>query len=128
VPGSPPEESWFDADAGPLVRPFAIARGRTRPDRHDLDMITLVIASGRSGPHGGTGDRSEYARILRVSRHPVSVAEVAAALDLPIVVVKVLLGDLIDSGELLHRSPPRNGRPESDPHVLQAVLDVVRSL
>ena len=26
----PPRETWYDEDAGPLVRPYAVTRGRTR--------------------------------------------------------------------------------------------------
>ena len=38
------EETWFDGDAGPLVRPYTVTRGRTRPARTDLTMITMVMA------------------------------------------------------------------------------------
>jgi hypothetical protein len=120
------EDSWFDEDAGPLVRPFAMTRGRTRPGRYDLDMITLVVAVG--GAPGDPGREPEHARILAACQRPVSVAEVSAAVDLPMVVVKVLLSDLIERGELLFRSPPRDQTPTTDRRVLQAVLDGVRNL
>ncbi|MCO1659307.1 DUF742 domain-containing protein [Pseudonocardia humida] len=119
------EDSWFDEDAGPLVRPFALTRGRTRPGRYDLDMITLVVAIGS---HREPGREPEYARILAACQRPVSVAEVSATVDLPLVVVKVLLSDLIERGELLFRSPPRTVSPQTDRVVLQAVLDGVRNL
>jgi hypothetical protein len=120
------DDSWFDEDAGPLVRPFAVTRGRTRPGRYDLDMITLVVAMGTS--HSDQGREPEYARILSACQRPVSVAEVSAAVDLPMVVVKVLLSDLIERGELLFRSPPRSPSTQPDRRVLQAVLDGVRNL
>jgi hypothetical protein len=120
------DDSWFDEDAGPLVRPFAMTRGRTRPGRYDLDMITLVVAMG--GAYRDPGREPEYARILAACQRPVSVAEVSAAVDLPMVVVKVLLSDLIERGELLFRSPPRSQSPQTDRRVLQAVLDGVRNL
>jgi hypothetical protein len=120
------DDSWFDEDAGPLVRPFAMTRGRTRPGRYDLDMITLVVAMG--GAHRDPGREPEYARILAACQRPVSVAEVSAEVDLPMVVVKVLLSDLIERGELLFRSPPRSQSPQTDRRVLQAVLDGVRNL
>jgi hypothetical protein len=120
------EVSWFDEDAGPLVRPFAMTRGRTRPGRYDLDMITLVVAMGSA--YRDPGREPEYARILAACQRPVSVAEVSAAVDLPMVVVKVLLSDLIERGELLFRSPPRSQSTQADRRVLQAVLDGVRNL
>lgn len=119
------EGSWFDEDAGPLVRPFAMTRGRTRPGRYDLDMITLVVAVGVPRDHVR---EPEYARIIAACQRPVSVAEVSAAVDLPMVVVKVLLSDLIERGELMFRSPPRSVSPQTDRVLLQAVLDGVRNL
>jgi hypothetical protein len=117
-------EVWFDEDAGPLVRPYAIARGRTRPTRHDLEMTTLVVAV-RAERHVNV-DR-EYAHILRMSQQPLSIAEVSATLNLPLVVVKVLLSDLIDWGLIIFRSPPRTSDfPQTE--LLQAVLDGIRKL
>jgi hypothetical protein len=123
------DDSWFDDDAGPLVRPFAVTRGRTRPGRYDLDMITLVVALGDDRRSARDPSREpEYARILAACQRPVSVAEVSAAVDLPMVVVKVLLSDLIERGELLFRSPPPSRSAQTDRRVLQAVLDGVRNL
>jgi hypothetical protein len=118
------DEFWFDEDAGPLVRPYAVARGRTRPTRHDLEMITLVIAVATD--HRVDADR-EYAQILEMCQRPLSVAEVSAMLDLPLGVVKVLLSDLIDWGLVIFRSPPRTSDvPKME--LLQAVLDGIRKL
>jgi hypothetical protein len=48
-------------------------------------------------------------------------------MNLLLAAVKVLVGDLIDSGHLIHRSPqPAKGR--ADIKLLQAVLDGVRKL
>ena len=117
-------EFWFDEDAGPLVRPYAVARGRTRPTRHDLEMTTLVVAV-KADRHVNV-DR-EYAHIIRISRRPLSVAEISATLNLPLAVVKVLLSDLIDWGLVIFRSPPRaSDIPRTE--LLQAVLDGIRKL
>lgn len=118
------DEFWFDEDAGPLVRPYAVARGRTKPTRHDLEMITLVIAVATD--HRVAADR-EYTQILEMCQRPLSVAEVSAMLDLPLGVVKVLLSDLIDWGLVIFRSPPRTSDvPKME--LLQAVLDGIRKL
>jgi hypothetical protein len=117
-------EFWFDEDAGPLVRPYAVARGRTRPTRHDLEMTTLVVAV--SADRHVDVDR-EYAHIIGMSRRPLSIAEVSATLNLPLTVVKVLLSDLIDWGLIIFRSPPRTSDvPRTE--LLQAVLDGIRKL
>lgn len=35
---------WFDDDAGPVVRPYAMTRGRTTsPAQHRLDLIAVVV-------------------------------------------------------------------------------------
>jgi hypothetical protein len=117
-------EYWFDEDAGPLVRPYAVARGRTRPTRHGLEMTTLVVAAS-TDRHVQV--EQEYSHILRRCRQPLSIAEVSATLNLPLVVVKVLLSDLIDWGLIFFRSPPRTSDvPQME--LLQAVLDGIRKL
>jgi hypothetical protein len=120
------DDSWFDDDAGPLVRPFAVTRGRAGADLHDLDIITLVVAV-RPATDAAAWDW-EYGEILRMcQRRPLSIAEIAAKLDLLLAAVKVLVSDLIDSGHLIFRSPPAaEARP--DIKLLQAVLDGVRRL
>jgi hypothetical protein len=117
-------EFWFDEDAGPLVRPYAVARGRTRPTRHDLEMTTLVVAV-KTDRYVNV-DR-EYVHILQMCRQPLSIAEVSATLNLPLVVVKILLSDLIDWGLIIFRSPPRTSDiPQME--LLQAVLNGIRKL
>ena len=116
-------ESWYDEMAGPMVRPYAVTRGRTRSNRPDLDMITLVVAIH---PGNGVLDR-EYAEILRLCQRPLSVAEISAQLDMALAVVKILIGDLIEEGHLLFRAPPTAvDNPDLD--ILQAVLDGIRRL
>ncbi|HWC84587.1 MAG TPA: DUF742 domain-containing protein [Pseudonocardiaceae bacterium] len=119
-------DPWQDDDPGPLVRPFAITRGRAGRNLHNLDMISLVVAV-RPAAEVATLDR-EYAEILRMChRRPLSIAEIAAALDLLMAAVKVLVSDLIDSGHLIVRSaPPAAGRPNLE--LLQAVLDGIRKI
>lgn len=116
-------ESWYDDKAGPMVRPYAVTRGRTRSNRPGLDMITLVVAVH---PDNGVLDR-EYADILRLCQRPLSVAEISAQLDLALAVVKILIGDLIEQGYLLFRAPPTAVDPPNL-EILQAVLDGIRRL
>jgi hypothetical protein len=117
-------EAWFDDEAGPLVRLYALTRGRARSASYDLDLITLVTA----GPRRDT-DRltPEYRRVLSVCTSPQSVAEVSAKVDLPLGVVKVLLGDLIEQNYLVFRS---SWAPTDVPSMdmLQKVLDGIHKL
>ena len=116
------DHTWFDEEAGPLVRPYAMTGGRTRTEQSDLDLITLVVAA--RGRHSEPGSMDpEYLSILSLCQSPTSVAEISANLKLPLGVVKVLLGDLIDRKLV-------NFRPSLAPdhEVLQAVLNGIRRL
>jgi hypothetical protein len=118
-------DNWVDDEAGPLVRPYAMTRGRTRPANRDLDMITLVVAT--KDEIDTVALDADYVMILELCRNPLSVAEIAAHMDVPIVVVKVLLSDLMERGEVIARTPARNVKVP-DLNLLQAVLDGVRRL
>ena len=117
--------TWYDDAAGPLVRPYAVTRGRTKAARHELDMITLVVTVRSEADFAGL--EPECVRILRLCRRPLSIVEIAAMLNLPLVVVKVLVGDLIDQRCVEHRSTEW---PSNDPdmEVLQKVLNGLRNL
>ncbi|KAK1183840.1 DUF742 domain-containing protein [Streptomyces sp. NBS 14/10] len=123
---SEPEESWWDVDAGPIVRSFARTGGRTRPTRDEFNLITLIIATNTDTARHGL--EPEHIMILRMcTGNPLSVAEIAARLDMPATVAKVLLGDLLDMGAIHTRAPIALAEaPEI--HVLQAVLDGIRRL
>ena len=113
-------------DPGPLVRPFAVTRGRAGKDLHSLDILTLVMTA-RSGSDT-TGLDREYREILRLCQHQaLSIAEIAAHMNLLLAAVKVLVSDLIDTGYLIHR-PPRPATARPDIQLLQAVLEGVRRL
>ncbi|RDI51100.1 DUF742 domain-containing protein [Nocardia mexicana] len=119
-------QPWFDDDAGPLVRPYAVTRGRTMGAGHDLDMLTLVVTADAAPPLRRV--EPEYAEIVRLCRIPQSVAEVSATLRLPLAVTKILVGDLIGEGHLHFRAPARNDAGTGDLNTLRAVLDGIRKL
>lgn len=118
-------EVWFDDAAGPLVRPYALTRGRTKSQRYDLDLVTLVV-SLQPEIHDKRVE-PEYAGVLWVCEHPLSVAEVAAKVDLPLCVVKVILSDLIERNYVIYRT---GWGPVSAPDMdtMQKVLDGIRKL
>ncbi|MGW5112902.1 DUF742 domain-containing protein [Nocardia sp. NPDC004123] len=115
-----------DEDPGPLIRPFAVTRGRAGSGSHNLDLLTLVVTVG-SETDAVTLER-EYGAIVHMCQgRPLSIAEIAAHLNLLVAAVKVLISDLINSGYVIVRSPVTTGnRPDS--LLLQAVLDGVRKL
>lgn len=60
-------------------------------------------------------------------QEPLSVAELAAELDLPVGVVRVLIGDLLDA-ELVHVSRPVPPAELPDEKVLREVIEGLRAL
>jgi Protein of unknown function (DUF742) len=117
-------DSWYDDEAGPLVRPYAVTRGRTKSGR-DLNLITLVVTTA----YQNAAMDPEYTEILRICQYPLSIAEISAKLGLPITVIKILVADLIEQGFLIFSSPPSPLNTETpDMNVLQAVLDGIRRL
>lgn len=120
----PDSGAWYDEDAGPLVRPFAMTGGRTRGTEHELNIITLVLTVATPVEAALGWERDE---ILRLCRKTKSVAEVAAAIDLPLTVVKVLISDLIDRGYVVSRSPVL-ARHLQNASFLQVVLDGIEQL
>ncbi|GGU99169.1 hypothetical protein GCM10010182_15110 [Actinomadura cremea] len=118
---------WLDDEAGPIVRSYALTRGRARPAVDEpFDMISLIAAAGR--PRAGTpGIGPEHLHILDMCAAPQPVAEVAARLELPLVVVRVLLGDLLGQ-RLITVTRPRQESPLSKESLLREVLHGLQAL
>jgi hypothetical protein len=121
-----PEEVWLDEDAGPVVRPYAVTGGRTRSDAGEFDLIALIVATQPVSALG-SGLAPEHVAIVRLCQRPLSVAEVSAHLNLPVGIVRVLLGDLRDDGLIRTHQPPPASQPPSQ-RVLRAVINGLRSL
>ncbi|MFG1947444.1 DUF742 domain-containing protein [Nonomuraea sp. NPDC048826] len=114
---------WLDEDAGPIVRPYALIRGRTRSSGANLDLVATVRAVGDA-----PDDLSpEQSLILRAARAPISVADVAVEIDLPVGVVRVLLGDLRDQGLISVSAPSAAGSRPSE-GILKEVINGLRAL
>jgi hypothetical protein len=122
---------WFDDEAGPVVRPYAMTRGRTsHAGQHRLDLIAVVVAE----PHADDSEAEnqtlspEHVDIVGLCRDaPQSVAELASELDLPIGVVRVLVGDLVDE-ELVHVNRPVPPAELPDESILRDVINGLRAL
>ncbi|MEU9163887.1 DUF742 domain-containing protein [Streptomyces sp. NPDC048424] len=126
----PDHAHWFDDDAGPVVRPYAMTRGRTsHAGQHRLDLIALVVAEAAADdPVWDMTLSPEHAHILGLCRGgPQSVAELAADLDLAVGVVRVLIGDLVDE-ELVHVTRPVPPAELPDESILREVIDGLRAL
>ncbi len=129
------------------MRPYAMTRGRTRSSAKEaqLDLIALVIAdrTRRPGADGADGavrdaveidplaDRTlapEHVEIVTLCRRSsLSVAELAAELDLPVGVVRVLIGDLMEA-ELVRVTRPVPPAELPDESILREVINGLRAL
>ncbi|MBA9007436.1 DUF742 domain-containing protein [Thermomonospora cellulosilytica] len=126
------DTEWLDHESGPVVRPYALTGGRTRPAGSDFDLIAIVETVDEPGPAGdGHGERlprsPEHLTICELCRTPLSVAEVASELDLALGVVRVLLGDLLDHGLIRVRRPAPVAQFPNE-RVLKEVIDGLHAL
>ncbi|MGW2203677.1 DUF742 domain-containing protein [Streptomyces sp. NPDC001774] len=125
-----PAHHWFDDEAGPVVRPYAMTRGRTSAaTRHRLDLIAVVVPEPAADDPGRDQTLSpEHVEIVeRCSETPQSIAELAAGLDLPVGVVRVLVGDLVED-ELVHVTRPVPPAELPDVSILREVINGLRAL
>jgi Protein of unknown function (DUF742) len=122
---SPQDDGWTNGDAGPVARPYTVTGGRTRPrgERH-FDLIDVVVATGTESRRAFSPG-PEHRRILALCQRPTVVADLAAALGLPVGVVRVLLGDLLYEDLI---SVSRQAQRVTDRRLLQQVLDSLRAL
>ncbi|MGC4994019.1 DUF742 domain-containing protein [Nocardia salmonicida] len=113
-------EHWYEDEASPLVRLYAVTGGRAKTQRLDLELTTLLV-DARSGVRSRLL-APEYDAIVELCRTALSVAEVSAHLHLPLTTTKILIGDLIDEGRLRARAPRNQPNTAPDLDVLRAVL------
>lgn len=121
---------WFDDEAGPVVRPYAMTRGRTRHTaQHRLDLIAVVVTEpGMGDPEADHALSPEHVDIVdRCRDTPQSVADLAAGLDLPVGVVRILIGDLVD-GEYVRVRRPVPPAQLPDESILRDVINGLRAL
>lgn len=119
-------DRWIDDQAGPVVRPYAMTGGRTRPRQGRFDLISLVLTVRRRPPgHAELGP--EHLAILDHCQVPLSVAELAAYLDLPLGTVRVMLGDLLEYAMVQVQDPPPT--PDGpDAGMFQTLINGLRAL
>jgi len=108
-----------------LVRPYAVTRGRTEP-RSKLEIEAMVVAV-----YNDARDLSllspESQAILETCRNWRSVAEIAAVLQMPLGVARILIADMAAEGKVrIHQPNHAQGSP--DVKLLERVLSGLRKL
>ncbi|QMU73735.1 DUF742 domain-containing protein [Streptacidiphilus sp. P02-A3a] len=134
MPGGAGEpEGWAEEEAeqARLVRPYTLTGGRTWHAESDaFDVIAQIAAAEEHEQTGDTdlAEEPEHQAILElVLARPLSVAEIAAETDLPLGVVRILLGDLLDAG-LITVSRPVPAAQLPDVRILREVIQGLRAL
>jgi hypothetical protein len=108
-----------------LVRPYALTGGRTRDLWTELPIEALLSATPNAAK---PGQSPEQRTIVRLCTHAFqSVAEISALLKLPLGVVRVLVGELVDRG-VLELYQPRHQSEHPDRALLERVLDGLRRI
>ena len=118
------DDQWFDRNDGPVVRPYALTRGRTRPTGEVIDLLALVSSTNAAIDEFVL--EPEYLAVIRHCQPPKPVADLASDLNLPLGVVRILLSDMREHGLITIRPPVRNRL--TDPQVLKDVADALRRL
>ena len=113
--------SMPDADEDPIVRPFMLTGGRTRPLQDGLRVETLLRAApaALSAPL-----RFESRRIVELCQQVMSIADVSVALRAPLGVVRVIVADLITQDYLRVEEQPN----ELSTSLIERIRDRVRAL
>jgi hypothetical protein len=124
----PPGPRHADGDDF-AVRPYALTGGRTRHGAAaPLPLEALVQAVARPS----VSDTPAKRRILELCADKFeSVAEIGAHLGLPVGVVRVVVGDLVESGQVrVHglTSSTTSSSSSISLSVLESVLDGISSL
>lgn len=110
------------SSGGDLIRPYLATAGRTTSRVEGLKLETLVQCTGTI-PHV----RFESAKIHQLCEAPISIAELSAHLGIPIGSVKVIVGDLITTGDLkAHRTS--DGSSSDDVQLITRLISGVRDL
>ena len=90
-------------DPAAMVRPYAWTRGRTKAN-HDLQLETL-ISTTELGQDETRLLQREHRSVSALCHYPLSVAEIAAKLSVPLGVARVVLSDMAEQGLIsIHRT------------------------
>ena len=109
------------ADDDSLLRPFMLTGGRTQPMHDGLRIETQLQAApaALSAPL-----RFESRRLVELCQAPTSMADLSAALRVPLGVVRVIVADLITQGYLRIEEQPQ----ELSSSLIERIRDRVRAL
>jgi hypothetical protein len=117
--------------AGRLIRPYTMTGGRTGADIPLIALEALITATP-AGLKARHQFRWEASEIISLTKREMAMVEVAARIDVPIGVARVVVADLAKKGAVLITDPPTGELTDLDgisyTTLLNKVLDGIRSL
>jgi hypothetical protein len=119
-----------DEPTGALVRPYAVTRGRTRP-RLEIPLEALVETTpqGRAGGYRSDHGREHQHIATLCDGRLQSLAEIAARMQLPLGVARVLIADMAADGLVaVHQPAWLDGNEAVGTELLERVLSGLRRL
>jgi hypothetical protein len=103
-----------------VIRPFLLTGGRTRPAQEGLRVESLIQAR----PDALRSNlRFEHRQIVELCQRAISLAELAAAVHVPLGVARVLVSDLVADGTVALVQ-----REELSVQMIERIRDRVRAL
>lgn len=114
---------------GRIVRPYTMTGGRIAQGEDLIALEALVVAT----PEGMRMRRRfkwESAEIVNHARREVAIVELAALLEVPVGVIRVLTADLAARGAVTITEPPSDLADDAEGYtdLLTKVLDGIKSL
>jgi hypothetical protein len=129
TPGNGPSPSEDVGEPTPgLVRPYSRTGGRTKPGR-DLDLEALVLPTANGREVWDSPLLSpEHNTVIEICQRSVSVAEIAAQLQVPLGVARIIIADMVDLGLVEVLKTAAADGDERDPAFLRRVLSGLQRL
>lgn len=120
--------STSPADAATMrskrVRPYSLTGGRTHTQQHLL--VETLVSAPQYDPVLSESLMPESRALYERARSQTSIAELSVALELPLGVIRVLIGDLATRGAIFIH--PTAYAYQNDTHVLERILDGLKRL
>lgn len=106
-----------------ILRPYFLTRGRARSEHLDLPLETQVTIAD-AARHRSNDLRFEHQRIVAMASEPLSLAEIASRLEIPLGVARVLVADLVVDGIL----ETHGAVGADDAALVRRLMDGIRAL
>ena len=105
-----------------------VTQGRTRHSGEAFDLVATVTATTGPGRGSRAGSDRSTSSVLQLAQAPSTVVDIASDVDLPLGVVRILLGDLRELGLVIIQAPVPMKARQVDRDTLREVLHGLRGL